>query len=126
MSKVCITINRPGRFTTSHLSRSSVSTYDLILNFLPSTAHRVIESLPPKLNTLAMYQPHYLGQRLKKPNYIAFWIRVLDKKASTYLKDLRLIAHLPDPRLLSSFTSLARERNVEVALTRARIEGMIR
>jgi hypothetical protein len=96
--------------------------YDLIYNFEIATASITAKSLPPTLEVLAMHYRHYMAYQATPGDHITFWEILLSSKSSTCLTRLRLIAHLRNPEFLSSIADLARSHDVEVALTKARLE----
>jgi hypothetical protein len=101
--------------------------YDLIYNFDVTTINRTVQSLPPTLEVLVMYNQHSPGLQTTGYAKFEFWISLLGMKTSTCLSRLRLIAQLRSLTFLSSVDGVARSSGVEIASSRARLqlEGIV-
>jgi hypothetical protein len=89
----------------------------------PHDSTPISESLPPKLEILAMRSPYEDPYQAFEEDplwttskYIDLWRRLLASKSKTVLPHLRLVANLSDFHFLQPLSDLATSRNVKIAL----------
>ncbi|PVF93892.1 hypothetical protein CPB86DRAFT_876817 [Serendipita vermifera] len=94
--------------------------YTLLCGSEPAAAPCIASSLPPSLEVLGMCESP--SSKWEVDDLVGIWERLLEKKSSTFLCTLSMIADLDEFSLLYPLTELAASRNVKIASNRGELE----
>jgi hypothetical protein len=87
--------------------------YALLYGFNPTTAPCIAHSLPP---TLAVIIMRGTSSQWTNAHHVETWRRLLVKKSSTCLENLKIIGHFLNWWVLEPLADLARSQDIKIAL----------